>query len=115
MLQKFRNKKTGQIGAEYVVLIMIVLAVVTAMFVYVKRTYQGRARDARRMMIRRAAMALNQNMQLEYEPYYVEAVSNRDNTSTEKSYVTAGGYVTETESKTGTVSTSKQLPPGMFQ
>jgi len=81
MLRRFYGRKGQGVSAEYVLLIALVSIAIVGMTVYVRRTLQGRYRDANREVYRRASAALNNAVQIEYEPYYVNTTTDTDASS----------------------------------
>ena len=81
MFRLRRNKKGQAIAAEFVLALMIVIGMVSAMTVYIKRGVQARIRDARNYMgvtVAERSGLPAANIWIEYEPYYVETDSNID-------------------------------------
>ena len=82
--RKPKNCSHGQMIAEYVVTVAIVIAVFTTMTIFVRRALQGRIRDARNYMVKTAsdAYVATQNgettdtVPYEYEPYYLKQESD---------------------------------------
>ena len=74
MLRVLKNKNAQAVMGEYVLVIFLVMAVLTAMTVYFRRALQARIHDARDYMIGevrvRTAGVYNGNLYKEYEPYY---------------------------------------------
>jgi hypothetical protein len=83
MLKGLKNQKAQIIVGEYVVIIFIVVAMMTAMGTYVKRALQGRIRDAHQTMINMVwqrtvteeGRLYNGPLWTGYEPYYGETNS----------------------------------------
>ena len=73
MLIGSRGRMGQGLVSEYAVMVVIGVAVISAMMVYVRRAYQGRVRDTSQFMMQSAASALGKNIRLEYEPYYTES------------------------------------------
>ena len=93
MLQRFYSRKGQGISAEYVLLISLVALGIMAMTVYVRRTLQGRMRDANNEAIKRSSAVLGKPVQFDYEPYYVESTTNTDASSVyEETNEEAGGF-----------------------
>jgi hypothetical protein len=99
-----RLKRKGQSTAEYAIVIGLVIAAAVAMQVYVKRSLQGKIKDAADYTDEDATAILTTK---QYEPYYMESdlTSSRSAASTENT--AAGGGVTrtltnDTSSRTGT-------------
>ena len=123
---KKKKKTLGQITGEYALLLFIVAAVIGTMTVYVKRTLQGRIRDARFAMyktIRNYSYVdpngdiFNYNGVLwkEYEPYYVNRLSEvtviEDNQKKLLPGATSGIYRETFDETTQAKTISEQLPP----
>ena len=102
--------------SEYAITFFLIVAVISAMSLMVKRVLQGRILEARNTMIRTVnAVAGPGGVSLEYEPYYVETRSEVNRRSTE-SVVLFGGenpgvagknFLEKTEAHTNSV----QFPP----
>ena len=89
MLKTGRGKKGQGISAEYVFMIALVSISLAVMVVYVRRTLQGRYRDANRMVYESAAVVLNSNVYAEYEPYYTNTASDTDSMTTAEQKIVA--------------------------
>jgi hypothetical protein len=116
MLRKLRGVrgKNGQgTASEYLVVILIVAAALSAMAVYLRRAYQGRVFDANSFMMQSAHGALNKTLGLEYEPYYVRSAELKTERSNERTIVLGPpGIITKTINyQKQSVSTSVQYPP----
>jgi len=85
-------KRKGQSTAEYAIVIGLVIAAAVAMQVYVKRSIQGKIKDASDYNDTAATMLTTK----QYEPYYLE--SNLTNTRSEssKTNTATGGAITRT-------------------
>ena len=74
MLRTLKNKNAQAVMGEYVLVIFLVMAVLTAMTVYFRRAVQARIHDARDYMVTevraRTTGVFNGNLYREYEPYY---------------------------------------------
>lgn len=114
---RFLIKNKAQIVGEYALTILLVVMVLTAMTVYVRRVIQARVFDARRYMIEQVKTAPNLigTIYLEYEPYYVNSTTDRDMYQDEQKNLVGGGrtgifrkYFNE---GTASATTSVQLPP----
>ena len=91
MVKISRTVKAQGISAEYVLMIFVVIAAIITMTTYVRRTIQGRIRDADMLMVMRAAGASGNAVQIEYEPYYVNSVTAvQAGVKEEEKTVTAG-------------------------
>ena len=85
MIRALKNKKAQVNVAEYTILIVIVVSMVTAMSVYFRRTVQARIREARIYMYQTAHnetkglvignFTHNGHFRIEYEPYYQNTTS----------------------------------------
>lgn len=79
MLKSLRNKNAQAVMGEYVLVIFLVMAVLTAMTIYFKRAVQARIHDARDYMVSevrvRTAGSFDGNLYKEYEPYYGNTVA----------------------------------------
>jgi Flp pilus assembly pilin Flp len=78
MLKSVRREKGQGVSAEYVVMIVLVSVAIMGMMTFVRRALQGRYRDANIETVIQAASILNQDVQVEYEPYYVETTADVD-------------------------------------
>ena len=74
MLKALKNKNAQAVMGEYVLVIFLVMAVLSAMTFYIRRAVHARIHDARDYMVRevrgRTAGAFNGDLYKEYEPYY---------------------------------------------
>lgn len=84
----FKMSKKGQSTAEYAIVIGLVIAAIVAMQVYVKRSIQGKVKDAVDYNDSSSSSILGKTNQ--YEPYY----ATQDLTSTRQG-------MTRMETKTG--------------
>ena len=79
MLKRLKNHQAQANITEYVVIIFIVVGMMTAMGVFVKRALQGRIFDARNYAVKTIKDMTkgdyNGNVFYAYEPYYAETVS----------------------------------------
>ncbi len=106
-----RRLRKGQSTAEYAIVIGLVIAAAVAMQVYVKRSLQGKMKDAADYNDPAAAGILSGR---QYEPDYQTTenmVSNQD--STESSTIAKGGSITraiEGEAVSSRTGTTKILP-----
>jgi Flp pilus assembly pilin Flp len=111
MLKDFYRKKGQGVSAEYVILIALVSVSIVAMTVYVRRTLQARYRDANRAVYMKASGVLNQEVQMEYEPYYVNTTTDTDSSSAVQERIVAGGRTNRTDALDRNSETfSTQLP-----
>ena len=80
MLRIIKNKKAQAVSAEYVIALSIIVGMMSAMSIYVKRAIQARIRDARYEMANivkdRVAGRVKGNIWRAYEPYYLNIKSN---------------------------------------
>jgi len=132
----FKKKKVqGQITAEYAFLLVLIVAVVGSMTVYVKRSLQGRLRDARWAMLNTVRkyeylppeVALGNiviipvpikyqgTLWLEYEPYYANRISEmtviEDNQKTLLQGGSTGIYRETLDETRKATTVSQQFPP----
>lgn len=107
---------------EYAITFFLVVAFVSAMSVYVRRTVQARIRGAAKYASHEAEEVWNNSeanligkFYGQYEPYYVQAQTYRTIESTIEQDVFAAGKVgihqKITNEQTITEATSRQLPP----
>ena len=121
MLKYFRseNRCRAQIFAEYAFVIVIIVVVISAMAVYVRRALQARIRDARNTMIQTVADhyngVANYTIFSEYEPYYLQTRTEAANDSAEQTSLLGGGstgvFLRQPNSTTRAQTNSEQLPP----
>ena len=117
---KFLNNKAQVNFAEYALLFVVVVGVMTAMGIYFKRAIQARMRDTRIYMFKtvqdRAPGTYN-TLYVEYEPYYVNTLSAVDHSASAVSNIyaspgKASGLFRQTTAETTTVQTlSVTAPP----
>jgi len=85
MFKKLTNIKAQMVFGEYALTFFIVVSVMLGMTLYLKRTLQGRIRDAKEGMVgvvrTRAAGKYVKQAFSEYEPYYMNTVSIVDRQS----------------------------------
>jgi len=108
--------RRAQVLSEYAITFFLIVAVISAMSVYVKRALQGRIYEARNTMIRTVnAVSGNVAVPLEYEPYYVQTQSEVKRDSTENAMLlggeTPGVAIKDFLEKTQAQTNSVQLPP----
>ena len=114
----------AQVISEYAVLFFLVIAVITGMTAYLRRTLQGRIREAHQTMINTFADTYYKqpntstyNMVYQYEPYYTQTSSVNTNDSTTNDHLfggpitTIGTFNKEILSVTNSRTNSQQLPP----
>lgn len=100
-------------SGEYAVLIIIAVSAAIIMSVYVRRALQGRIHDANLRTMGSASLALNQNINIEYEPYYVVSTTNTDQQTDDRSYHLPGGnYFKVIDFERRTSTSGQQLEPG---
>ena len=110
MFRRFRSSKGQGIVAEYMVILMVVIAAVATMFTYIKRTLQGRVYDAQCVVMNRASEALNSPVAMEYEPYYVQSFTATDSYQSQLTH--AGGLFNKIDSAAKISDTvAEQYPP----
>ena len=118
MYKFFHPTNRAQIFAEYAFVIVIIVAVISAMAVYVRRALQARIRDARNTMIQTVADhyngVANYTIFSEYEPYYLQAKTEATNDSSEQTSLLGGGstgiFLRYPNSTTTVQTNSEQLP-----
>ncbi len=98
-----RLMRKGQSTAEYAIVIGLVIAAAVAMQVYVKRSIQGKMKDAADYNDDSATMLTTK----QYEPYYLSTSSDSARDESTTAATTTGGGVTrtintDTASRTGT-------------
>lgn len=112
----FLSSRRGQtVVAEYVVALFLVVTAIGAMFIYVKRAFQAKARDAQQLAVTRASAALpGVAIPQQYEPYYAGTITNTDSYTRDATRIAAGGeFNKESTLDRGTESSSVQYPPRM--
>jgi len=121
------NNKGQAVLAEHAMIFFVVIAALTAMTVLVQRGLQARVHDVRDYMINAVNSACDANCQqaaggssvpYEYEPYYVQTLSEVNQNSNDVTGTMTGNpkalgviYKKVYNEKTGTQSTGVQLPP----
>jgi hypothetical protein len=112
MLKRFRNNNGQAISAEVVVTFVLVVATLMLISTYVRRTLQGRTRDAMVHARDEGAAGLGAVVSLQYEPYYLETNSQTNMDSTDTETIGSGGSFTEDRHmEKAAVSSSSQAPP----
>ena len=116
-----KSNTRAQVFAEYAFVIVIIVSVISAMAVYVRRALQARIRDARNSMIQTVADnyngVANYTIFNEYEPYYSQAATEAVNDSAEQASLLGGGETTtgvflkDVHATIGVQTNSEQLPP----
>ncbi len=119
------NKRGQATLPEYVLLLMIVVAFVTAITIYVQRGLQARILDGRNYAVDQARRECNGNclaatgggMSREYEPYYGHIISKTDRGMEDLSTIEGGVdekegvYKKYTDIRTTVNTESRQRPP----
>ena len=119
MIKHYKLSTRAQVFAEYAFVIVIIVGVISAMAVYVRRALQARIRDARNSMIQTVADnyngVANYTILNEYEPYYSQAETEAVNDSREQASLLGGKptgvFVKDFNSTIGVQTNSEQLPP----
>ena len=127
MFKTLRHNSGQASLPEYVVTFFIVIGVVVAMTTYFQRALQGRIQDATTVVAKTANEACdkdcknatglteNQSIPREYEPYYVQAVSDVNRTTEEnRAYLSGkptGIFVKNSNAEVEVRSDSTQLAP----
>lgn len=116
---KLRSKKAQAVLMEYVIIAMIAMAAVVTMIIYVQRGLQGRIQGARTHMLKEVAAAVpGERVQIEYEPYYTNTLTDIDQDAwTKESMISTGilgPYEKESLTSGSYNSVSTQLPPKDF-
>lgn len=124
MFRMLQNKKGQGMTVQYVLTFFLVVALVSAMSVYVRRTLQARIRGARNWMgITVNAVTSNPsynlvgNYLISYEPYYANQTAVREVDSSEiRQHMgnvpsSPGTFQLDYDHQVTTESTSYQLPP----
>ena len=113
---KLTDKKAQVMLSEYVTIVVVVIASITAMTVYFRRSLQARIHDAHVGMVKEVAARTNGiyngNIYYEYEPYYVETNVDRsvDSTVIERHHE-FGNYERVLDEKVTVQSESEQKAP----
>ncbi len=111
MLNILCRKKGQGVSGEYVLVIALVSIAIIAMTTYVRRTLQGRYRDANRAVYIKAAGVLGNAVQAEYEPYYVNTSADTEADAKSEEKAAADGGVDKTDGSWRRVdSVSEQKP-----
>lgn len=124
MFKFFQPNNRAQVFAEYAFVIVIIVSVVSAMAVYVRRALQARIRDARNSMIQTVVDQYNSMPNFgvanymvfnEYEPYYTQAETEAANDSGERAALLGGKptgvFLKDFNSTIAVQTNSEQLPP----
>jgi hypothetical protein len=95
MFKLLREKKAQAVIGEYLLIFFLVIAMITAMSIYIRRTLQGRMRDARETMVQividRAGNVANGTVYREYEPYYLNSDTTVTRTAVMRDSLYGGG------------------------
>lgn len=121
MINILSNKKAQAVMGEYVMTFFLIIAVMTTMTVFLKRTLQGRIREAkgemRNIVATRSGGIFTGEIHTQYEPYYVNTVATVDRFSAsvqrlrESPGFTSGIFSQEFDEGTVTRSRSTTTPP----
>ena len=119
MLRYLNNRRAQALIGEYVLVIFLVMATISAMTIYFKRGMQARIYDARDYMINdvrvRTQGSYFGNLYLEYEPYYIntDATITRDidYTTTLLPGASSGIFKKTISESTGVEVSSETAPP----
>ena len=124
MFKLLKNTKGQGITIQYVLTFFLVVALASAMTVYVRRTLQGRIRDARTFMglevngiLGNPSYNIVGNFLISYEPYYANQTATRaiDSTETHQHMQNVpsspGTFQMDIDRQVTSESTSSQLPP----
>ena len=80
MLKNLRKNNAQVIVSEYVAVFFLILAIMSAMTIFFKRSIQARVHDARAYMfntvLSRTQGFYNGNLRIAYEPYYAGSDAN---------------------------------------
>ena|SRR3989338_451088 len=118
MVQYYKLNTRAQIFVEYAFVIVIIVSVISAMAVYIRRALQARIWDARNAMIKTVADnyngVANYTISNEYEPYYSQAETEASNDSSERAALRAGKptglFLKDFDSTVNVQTNSEQLP-----
>ncbi|RJO65042.1 MAG: hypothetical protein C4540_02275 [Candidatus Omnitrophota bacterium] len=106
-----RLSKRAQTTAEYAILIALVVGAVIAMQIYVRRSLQGKIKDATDLPLNLTGTGYNATSfnTTQYEPYYFNstAVTNQRQTLTEQ--MQTGGGVVRGTNATSTVARNQTV------
>ena len=113
---KWIKSHRAQVLGEYALTFFLVVGVLTAMSVYIRRVLQAKMFDARKYMINTVKSAPHiGKIKLEYEPYYVATTSLTDESHQEELNVSGGGHTgifrKSFDDVTSVQTNSLQLPP----
>ena len=115
-MTKRKQLNKAQIIGEYALTLFLVVGVLTAMTIYIRRVLQARIFDTRRYMINTVKSAPHVGkLRLEYEPYYVDTKSSTGHYQKEEVNLLGGGdtgiFRKDFEDVTNVRTSSEQLPP----
>ena len=106
----YRNRKRGQSTAEYLIVLALVLAAVTAMQVFGERALKGKMYGAWSKFTQVGNNSNYLTSQKQYEPYYVLENTNIYQNQTANTNIRTGGAVnrnvTQTVQRTGGTTTT---------
>ncbi|MBF0486419.1 MAG: hypothetical protein HQL16_07900, partial [Candidatus Omnitrophica bacterium] len=106
---KFFCRQSGQvITGEYVVMIIIAVVAITTMSLYIRRAFQGRLLDADRRIFAVATKAMNADVPMQYEPYYVVSISNTDTMTDDRTHILPDGNFSKIIDYTRTTRSNSQ-------
>ena len=97
MLKQFHSKIAQANFGEYALLFLVILGMILAMGIYLRRALQGRIRDARAYMFRTVILRTPPGINIvgklwvEYEPYYTNTLAFVTRTSDMQSNILSGG------------------------
>lgn len=91
MAIKYFRKRRAQVIGEYVILIALVVMVMAAMTIFLRRALQARIKDAKDTMMTTVRDSHNGTIPDEYEPYYLIQNSEVTRAAADRSYLKQGG------------------------
>jgi hypothetical protein len=95
MFKLLRDNRAQAIMGEYLLVFFLVIGMIMAMSLYLRRSFQGRMHDARDTMVQivrdRAGNAVNGTWYVEYEPYYMNTDSTVTRSSVVRDSLSGGG------------------------
>lgn len=100
-----RLSKRAQTTAEYAILIALVVGAVIAMQIYVRRSLQGKIKDATDLPLNLTGTGLNATSfnTTQYEPYYFNSTATTTQTQTLGEQMQTGGGITRSTNASSTV------------
>lgn len=101
-----RLSKRAQTTAEYAILIALVVGAVIAMQIYVRRSIQGKIKDAADYKMTVNVTGVNTTgifATNQFEPYYINSTATTDQKQTQTESMRKGGGVNRTTNATTTV------------